>query len=108
MRFVLLLSLALEVGCASAPDVPVCVEINPSKAYCINTISEKEFVVDDNHKFENLTYWELRPLMLLVPASSWAKIKAYIIKSCRQSNQCDESIGNWSGKVESIDSVLKR
>ena len=92
----------LIVGCASAPDVPICVELTPAKSFCTNTISDKDFYISDTELFEGKTYWEIRPTMVLMPASSWAKIKAYIIKSCRQSKRCS----NYDHKIDQIDKMI--
>ena len=103
----LLLSLIVSAGCATAPDVPVCVEITPSRGWCTYTISDKDFEISETKKHEGKTYWELRPTMLLVPASSWAKIKAFIIKTCKQHGNCDQAVSSWDRKLNSIDTKVK-
>ena len=91
-------------GCAiKVPRIPICTEITPSKAYCVNTVTSEEFYIDDVNKFENQTYWEQRPQMLLIPASSWVEIKAFIIKVCKQSGKCDAQISSWDRTVNTID-----
>ncbi len=100
-----LLNLILS-SCTAPPDKPVCVEINPSKAFCTYTIKDVDFYWDDNHKYENKTYWEAKPSMVLVPISSWIEIKSYIIKMCKKHQDCNDNIGTWERKVISIDSKI--
>ena len=100
------LLLNILVSCATPPDVPACVEITPSKAWCTNTISDKEFYIDDTNKYNSKTYWELRPAMVHLPPDSWAKLKAYIIKMCKQHNQCQGDIAKWERKITIIDKKL--
>jgi len=105
---ILLLLASVFTGCASAPpDVPACVEIHMSKGYCINTLSSKEFVVDDQNKLDGKTWWEARPSMLMMPASSWAKIKIWIITQCKKTGQCDKSITSWDRTIQSVDQALE-
>jgi len=84
------LAASILSSCATIPDTPICAEINPSKGYCVYTLSDKEFVIDDDHLYEGKTFWEMRPLMVMLPPSSWAKIKAFILKICKQTQQCNQ------------------
>ncbi len=91
-----------------APDVPVCVEFAPDRAGCVKIISGEEFMIDETHKFETHTYWEIRPAMVLVPASSWVEIKKFIIDICKKTNQCQQEVKNWERSVNTIDSQLEK
>lgn len=105
----LLLSFSLSLilnSCANPPDFPICIELNPTKGFCTYTISDKDIYVDDLNKLNGKTWWEARPTMVLIPAESYAKLKAYIIKSCKQNNQCGE-IKNWERKINRLDSKGK-
>lgn len=106
ISFALLLALILS-GCASAPDVPVCVEINPARGYCVHTLSDKEYYVDDTNLLEGKTWWQHRPTMVQVPVTSWEKIKSFVIKSCRQSKACQKQVGSWERRVDAIDSEVQ-
>jgi len=107
LLFVILFVLLLS-GCASSPpDVPVCVEITMDRGYCTNTISAKEFYVDETRKLDGRTWWEARPMMLMMPASSWAKLKTWIITQCKRTGQCDQSIASWERTINSIDTALE-
>lgn len=100
----------LCLRCASVPDVPFCAEINPWKARCTHTISgDKDFVWDDDHKHNGETWWEARPKMIIVPVKeSWNPIRGYIIKNCKQFNQCsDKDISSWDRKVDTITGPVK-
>ena len=102
------LSSSLLTSCQTAPpDVPVCVEITMNRGYCVNTISSTEFYVDDAKKLDKLTWWELRPAMIMMPASSWAKLKTYIIVQCKQTGACDKEISSWERTINSVDKALE-
>lgn len=62
--------------------------------------------MDDTHLFEGKSWWEARPTMLHVPATSWVKIKEFIIKICKKSNKCDSEITGWDRSVDAIDKQL--
>ena len=55
-----------------------------------------------NHNIEDKTFWDAKPTMVLVPPSSWAKIKAYIIKMCEQTGKCT----NLETSLNKIDSLI--
>jgi len=95
-------------GCLSIPKVPICAEITPDKGYCVNTVSDEEFYIDDTHLFEGRTWWESKPFILYLPASSWAAIKSYIIKSCKKYGNCDSSVTDWPDQLENIDNLVKK
>lgn len=94
-----LLALTLS-GCLTVPDVPVCAEINPDKAYCVYTLSDKEQYWDDETLLDGKTYWESKPSLILLPPQSWAKIKSYIIKSCKKYGGCDQGVIDWESKID--------
>lgn len=103
----LLLSLLLS-GCASIPDKPVCVELSPVKGFCTNTVSDKDFIIDETHPAvleegqKPQTWWEMRPFMVLVPVSSWKAFKEFIIKQCKRTN-CDQYIQAWERKTYELE-----
>lgn len=101
------LSIAIE-GCQTAPpDIPLCIEINMSRGYCINTISATEFEVNDFNKLDDKTWWEARVSMILLPASSWAKLKTYIITQCKRTGACDKEITSWERTINTVDKTLE-
>lgn len=109
MRFALSLSLLISLlaGCASIPDVPVCVEINMTKGFCTNTVSDKDYYIDEKNPVaiggsKPQTWWQMRPFMVLVPVASWKEFKAYIIKQCKRTN-CDEYIKSWDRKIQGLE-----
>lgn len=87
-------------GCASIPDVPLCAEISLSKGVCTYTVSGKTFIIDDDNPFEGQTWFDMRIKTLSVPAKSWAKLKAFLIKQCKKSNKCDVDISSWDRELE--------
>jgi len=108
MKKWILLALILS-GCAvTVPDVPLCVEISPSRGHCIYTLSAREYTIDDEHPHEGKTWWDMRPAMILAPAESWAKIKKFIIEVCRKTKKCDTEMGSWDRTVEAIDKMVAK
>lgn len=101
--------LFLFVSCTTLPPaVPVCVEINPVKGYCVNIITGESFEVTEDKKFEGKTWWAISPTMVQMPASSWAKIKSYIIKQCKITGKCQKSVASWERTVEVVDESLAK
>lgn len=85
-----------------------------SKAFCTFTISNKDFIVDDEHPYafddkkpkELKTWFEVRPAMVLVPPTTWAAFKAYIIKNCKLTKKCDGMVEGWDRTMGEIDKKL--
>lgn len=97
-------------SCSTVPDVPVCKELELNRAYCIHTISNKEYYVDDSHPYinekgERFTWWDMRVTTIQVPAQSWAKIKVFIIDQCKRNKKCSE-ITSWDRTVDKIDNRI--
>lgn len=86
-------------SCASVPDVPICAEVSMSKGICVYTVSGKSIAVDDEHPLEGQTWFDIRVKTLSVPASSWAKIKAFMIKQCKKTKKCDVDISSWDREI---------
>lgn len=101
-----ILSALLLSSCASVPDVPACVEISLNKGACVKIISGETFIVDDDHKFNDQTWWDMRPTMVQLPEQSWAEVKKFIIKICKKTNKCQEQVKSWDRSVETIDANL--
>lgn len=97
---------SLAVSCTTPPDVPVCVPIHPEKAWCTYTISDREFYITDTELFEGKSWAEIDHYSLRVPASSWAQIKAYILKQCKKNKDCSDNLGKWERKGEKLDQKL--
>lgn len=87
-------------------------ELSPTRGWCTQTISNHEFEINEQvpHSFTEgekpLTWWELRPTFIYVPAPSWAKLKAWIIKTCKKTNQCDKAIDSWERKIDTVDEKI--
>lgn len=99
---------SLAISCQTAPpDIPVCVELTMSRGYCVNTISSTEYEVNDFNKLDGKTWWEARPSMLMMPATSWAKLKTYIITQCKRTGSCDKEITSWERTINSVDKAVE-
>ena len=89
------------------PDKPICVETEVYEGHCTNIISGTRFIVDETHKYEGKTWFEQRHYMLMMPASTWAELKAYIVKACKKYGNCQSEVSDWSKTVNVIDEQLK-
>lgn len=95
-------------SCARVPDVPLCKEITPDKGFCSWTLSQGGFYVDESRPYafdpkkpdKLWTWWEIRPVMIQIPPHSWAEIKKFIIKSCRNSKDCPDDVGEWMDNMK--------
>jgi hypothetical protein len=84
------------------PNVPVCREKDIDKGRCTYIVSGKSFDVDETHLFEGKTWYEQRTYFILVPISSWAELKSYIVKMCEKYKNCQTT----DTTVKSIDGML--
>lgn len=99
-----MLSILVE-GCSTmnVPDKPVCLELNPHKAFCTYTLSDKDFYWTDSELYEGKTYFDVRNEMIRVPITTWSAHKKFFIKVCKQYNQCsDKDIAKWDKKSKSL------
>ena len=96
---------SLLISCSvTPPDVPLCTQLSMNRGYCINTLSSTEFEVNDTQKYNEKTWWEMRPYMIFMPKDSWVEIKKFIIKICKRSKNCsNEHVSNWERTIEKID-----
>ena len=78
-----------------------------TRGYCEKTMSGKDFEVNDTQKLNGKTWWELRPTMIQMPATTWKSFKAWINKICKNNDQCDDAVANWERTVNTIDSAVK-
>jgi hypothetical protein len=83
------------------------VEINPSRAHCVYTISSQEFEVNETNRLDDKTWWEARPTMLMLPYQSWAKLKTYIITQCKRTGACDKEITSWERTINQVDKAVE-
>lgn len=104
----LILLSSIITSCAQIPDVPICKELSPDRGYCSYTLSPKsrDFYIDEEHPYKGQTWWEMRPIMMQVPPSSWAEIKKYIIKQCRIAGNCRSDVGEWLNKITPNKNIL--
>jgi hypothetical protein len=100
----LLLSLSFVTSCAGLPpDEPLCTEITIARGFCVRMMSGQTFEVNDDVKLNGKTWWDMKPTMVYMPASTWAALKKWIIKTCKNNSQCDSAVASWDRTVEIID-----
>lgn len=114
MKILLLSSCLSLTNCASIPNFPACVEVNIAKAFCVKVLTNETFYISETEKYPvklkdgtivKMSYFEMRPLMVVLPPDSYASIKKYLIKNCHNNKQCSK-IGTWDRSIESIDSKM--
>lgn len=109
-----ILFLLIFVSCAnlSLIDKPVCTEITPDRGYCVTIISGKKEYIDDFKKMKTfdekgnlveMTWFEMKPTMVLVPVQTYAALKKYLIMNCKKSKRCSENIDSWDRSMEIIE-----
>lgn len=112
MRSKLSLSLLISLlsACATLPDVMVCTELSPVKGFCTKTIADEDVIIDEQHPYafepgdKPMTWWEMRPFMVLVPFRSWEAFKEYVIKRCKRDPKgCSEHVASWERKITSLE-----
>lgn len=89
-------------SCAIVPDVPVITRLGPNVGYYVYTVSDKEGYVDDNNLLDGKTFLDYVIEGVIVPADSYAEIKAAIIKACKKL-KCSGDIGKWKSKLDKMD-----
>jgi len=97
-----LLVLIFISSCATVPDVPVCRARAVNQGFCTWTVTNKDLIVDDVSTLNGKTWLDLKIESVYVPADSWAKIKEYIIKQCKKSNDCSDNLSTWTSKIDSV------
>ena len=92
----MLLSLGLfNLGASCYPKPPnefICIELSANRGFCSKTLSDEEIIVD------NEAWLETKRTALIVPITSWGKIKQFILESCKQFSNCDQV--NIEKKIE--------
>lgn len=106
-KLLLILFVSLASCATPPPDKPLCVEMNINSGFCVKIMSGETFIVDEERKYEGKTWWDMRPAMIQMPASTWKELKAWIIKMCKKTNQCGEEVPSWDRTVNIIDSQLE-
>ena len=94
------LSALILTSCASIPNGPACIELDEDKGWCTMTLSDQEFIVDQDHVYENKTWPELKATSIIVPASYWAKLKTALLKYCAQNDNCPEHMEIKAGRID--------
>lgn len=87
------------------PDEPICTEVNPSKGFCVKIMSGEQFVISDSVPYKGKTWWEVRPSLVMMPVQTWAELKKWIIKICKNNSQCNQ-VAHWERSVNVIDERL--
>lgn len=82
-------------SCAhSPPDEIVCLDLG-DKGFCTRMISDQEFYVEGSS-------WEtMKRGSVLMPATSYAEIKKYLLIQCKRDSRCD--INLFEKKMEILD-----
>ena len=100
----------ITISCAvNPPNVPLCTEINPTKGYCVYTMSGKDFEVSEKDLHQGKSWWEIRPYMIFMPIQSWMELKKFILKVCKTSKRCkNKHVKHWKNTVNLIDKNMMK
>lgn len=96
-----LISLLFLSSCATIEDKPVCAEINISSGKCVNMISGKVFLVDDENPYLGESWFELRRKSLVMPIDTYAEIKSFINKVCKKYG-CSGDLENSTKEIDKL------
>lgn len=106
MRY-LFIFLTLTACATKPPDITACVEMSISRGECVRVVSGQRIRVDEDHKLNGKTWWEMRPTNIILPLESWIDLKKFIIKTCKNNkNMCDKEISSWDRSIQHIDDSL--
>jgi hypothetical protein len=105
-----LYSVLILSGCASFPDVPVCV-FEGSQGYCDTTLDANQsesFHLDDTSQFytdssgNKFTWDQLVRASYIVPPNTWSAIESFVQAYCHQNNGVGcNGVGQWFGGATS-------
>jgi 16S rRNA C1402 N4-methylase RsmH len=87
------------------PDVPLCVN-HLTYGHCHTLVSNKSTTIDDKHPLvagSKDTYATTVAKSILMPAQSFAAIKAWIENVCHRVS-CKNGIGSWDKVVQDLGS----
>jgi hypothetical protein len=71
-------------------------------------VSDKEQIVDDSHKLNGKTWWEMKPEMVWVPAESYKAFKVAFIKICKKYGVCEKNMDKYEKKIDKLDKGKKQ
>lgn len=109
MLLSLLLSSILFSSCTNIEqiDKPVCTKIAPGRGGCTYLLSDIDFFVDDDNLFEGKTWFELEMEMVLVPPSTWASIKKYLLRNCKFASSKRMNCKKLEQQIKQVEANLK-
>lgn len=78
---------------AEIPNVPVCLPEDYDDGICEYTMDRKMIEINNSNKlYQGMTWSELLERSLVIPASSWAAIKVYILEQCAKEPSCRDKL----------------
>lgn len=110
----ILLSILLFVStlsCSVKPkDSLVCVEKDLDRARCVRILSGEVQEISEEkpylHDGKAYTWYDMRIYSVILPWFSWVELKAFIIKICNKSKQCEQEVGKWDRSLQYVDDQL--
>ncbi len=69
----------------------------------MTTVSEGEFIIDKDHLFNGKNWDQVEQSSLRIPAESWARIKAYMLKMCKKTKKCG-NLSRWDKRAKKLES----
>jgi len=99
--FTIWLLLAVS-SCANLPDIRSCVEISPWEARCVKMVSGEKELWNDTNLLYGDSYWSKKNIMIRLHPDEIAKLKAFFLKNCKRTKNCDE----MKGQIEKLEKNL--
>ena len=85
----------------------MCTDLRPGAGFCVWTISNKEMEVDDTHLMDGKTWYDMQVGIIKMPLDTFLALKKYLIKNCKQNNNCNKEIDSWDRSLSTLEKKAK-
>lgn len=80
----MLLGILVSSCSPEVPNIEFCVPLDASTGHCFMTISNEE------RELSGQAWEDLKVKSFVIPSSSWAEIKKFMLETCERFNNCPE------------------
>lgn len=67
-------------------------EVNETRGFCVMTLSNEDFYVDDNTPYDNKNWQQLKATSIIIPGKYYADLKAALLKYCKERGNCPQYV----------------
>lgn len=91
------------------PDFWACVNLSETTGYCHTSASNKEQLVNEASKIDNLTWSELKASGIYLTPDGYGELKKFILKVCEKTRECsvDQATQTFQ-RIEMFNSSLDK